>query len=150
MDRGLSGFTIIFLNACFTYNYAKTQIGPICEEEGIAVSLRENQQSKSMITKQFLKSKSLCKVTFTLPKEAVEAATEVAVMGEFNNWDLENPVSMKKQKDGSFKTTLELETGKEYAFRYLLDGVKWENDNAADKYVATPFGSENSVVIAMN
>ncbi|MBK6623259.1 MAG: isoamylase early set domain-containing protein [Saprospirales bacterium] len=103
-----------------------------------------------MITKQFLKSKSLCKVTFTLPKEAVEAATEVAVMGEFNNWDLENPVSMKKQKDGSFKTTLELETGKEYAFRYLLDGVKWENDNAADKYVATPFGSENSVVIAMN
>ena len=103
-----------------------------------------------MITKQFLKSKPLCKVTFTLPKEAVESASEVVVLGEFNNWDLENPVSMKKQKDGSFKTTLELETGKEYAFRYLLDGVKWENDNAADKYVATPFGTENSVVIAMN
>ena len=103
-----------------------------------------------MITKQFLKSKPVCKATFSLPVEAVPAAKSVALLGEFNNWDLENPVSMKKQKDGSFKTTLELETGKEYAFRYLLDGVKWENDNAADKYVATPFGTENSVVIAMN
>lgn len=103
-----------------------------------------------MIKKQFVKSKPVCKVTFTLPKEAVENVNEVAVLGEFNNWDVENAVSMKKQKDGSFKTTVELETGKEYAFRYLLDGEKWENDNAADKYVATPFGTENSVVVAMN
>ncbi|MBK7409398.1 MAG: isoamylase early set domain-containing protein [Saprospirales bacterium] len=103
-----------------------------------------------MIKKQFMKSKAVCKVTFTLPKEAVENATEVAVLGEFNNWDLENAVSMKKQKDGSFKTTVEMESGREYAFRYLVNGEQWENDNEADKYIATPFGSENSVVVAMN
>ena len=103
-----------------------------------------------MIAKQFLKSKALCKVTFTLPTETVENATEVIVLGEFNNWNPEEGVAMKKQKDGSFKATLELETGKEYAFRYLVNGETWANDNAADKYETTPFGSENSVVIAMN
>lgn len=103
-----------------------------------------------MIKKQFIKSKPVCKVTFTLPKESVETANEVAILGEFNNWDPKNAISMKKQKDGSFRTTVELETGKEYAFRYLIDGEKWENDMEADKYETTPFGSENSVVVAMN
>lgn len=103
-----------------------------------------------MIKKQFIKSKPVCKVTFTLSKEAVEAATEVVILGEFNNWDPNSAVAMKKQKDGSFRTTVELETGKEYAFRYLVDGERWVNDNEADKYIPTPFGTENSVVVVLN
>ena len=103
-----------------------------------------------MIKKQFLKSKPVCKVTFTLPKEVAETASEVVLLGEFNEWNPEKGITLKKQKDGSFRTVVELETGKEYAFRYLIDGEKWENDNEADKYIASPFGAENSVVIAMN
>jgi 1,4-alpha-glucan branching enzyme len=103
-----------------------------------------------MIKKQFLKSKPVCKVTFTFPKEMAEGAKEVAVLGEFNGWKPENAVAMKKLKNGSFKTTLELESGKEYEFRYLINGEKWENDDAADKYISTSFGTENSVVVAMN
>ena len=103
-----------------------------------------------MIKKQFLKSKPVCKATFTLPIEAAPEAKSVAIVGEFNDWDLDGGVKMKKQKNGIFKAIVELETGKEYQFRYLIDGETWENDWEADKYVASPFGGENSVVIALN
>lgn len=102
-----------------------------------------------MIAKKFLKSKPVCKTTFTLPEEAAEGVKKVVLVGDFNNWDTAEGIAMKKQK-GVFKTTLDLETGKEYEFRYLLDGETWENDWEADKYVATPFGVDNSVVSTLN
>lgn len=99
-----------------------------------------------MIKKQFLKSKPVCKATFTLPAEAAPEAKTVEILGDFNNW--KEGVTMKKQKSGIFKAIVELETGKEYQFRYLIDGETWENDWEADKYVSTPYGTENSVVVA--
>jgi hypothetical protein len=54
---------------------------------------------------------------------------------------------MKKAKDGTFSVSVEMESGREQQFRYLADGRKWLNDEAADKYVTTALGSENSVVI---
>lgn len=103
-----------------------------------------------MIKKQFLKNKPVCKATFTLPVEAAPKAKDVVLVGDFNDWDAENGVKMKKQKNGVFKAVLTLEAGKEYEFRYLIDGENWENDWEADKYVATPFGVNNSVVSALN
>ena len=38
-----------------------------------------------MLKKQFLKTKEVCKVTFSLP-EAVQGET-VFLVGDFNNWD---------------------------------------------------------------
>jgi 1,4-alpha-glucan branching enzyme len=99
------------------------------------------------LTKQFLKSKPVAKVTFSVPAEAAEGAQSVAVVGEFNGWSAE-AAPLKKQKDGSFKGIVELEAGKEYQFRYLVDGEKWVNDYEADKYVASPVSvEENSVVV---
>lgn len=99
------------------------------------------------IKKQYPKDKSVCKVTFSLPKKAAASAKKVHLVGEFNNWD-QKAMPMKKLKNGSFSITLELETGREYQFRYLIDGTKWENDWEANKYVPTQFGdSENSVVV---
>lgn len=99
------------------------------------------------VAKQFLKSKPLCKVTFELPTEAVNGAKVVAVAGEFNGWDTTAQV-LKKQKDGKYKTTVELPVGAEYQYRYVLDGTTWTNDEAADKYVASGVsGDENSVVV---
>ena len=103
-----------------------------------------------MIKKQFLKTKPVCKTTFTLPVEAAPEANSVKLVGDFNNWNESKGIVMKKQKNGIFKTTLELESGKEYQFRYLIDDQAWENDWQADKYIASPFGEENSVVIAIN
>ena len=99
------------------------------------------------IKKQYLKDKSVCKVTFSLPKKAAASAKTVHLVGEFNNWD-EKATPMKKLKNGSFSITLKLDTGREYQFRYLIDGTEWENDWNANKYVPTQFGdSENSVVV---
>ncbi len=103
-----------------------------------------------MIKKQFLKSKPVCKTTFILPVELAPEAKEVTILGDFNDWDPQKGVLMKKQKNGVFKATVELEAGKEYQFRYLIDGRNWTNDNAADKYVPSPFGVENSVVVTWN
>jgi len=96
--------------------------------------------------KKYLKSKNVCKVTFVLPKEAVKGAQTVHLVGDFNNWDMQ-ATPMKKMKDGSFQIALELESGKSYQFRYLIDGKIWENDWEADQYVSSPYGGvENSVV----
>lgn len=86
------------------------------------------------------------KVTFVLPKEAVENAETVAVLGDFNNWQA--GVVLTKQKDGSFKTAVELEKGRSYEYRFLINGEKWENDWSAEAYAPTPFGTFNSVVTA--
>ena len=97
------------------------------------------------ITKKFLKSKPVCKVTFKLAKGQVNGAETVNVVGDFNAWD-EQASPMKKLKAGGFSTTLELEQGKEYQFRYLIDGEKWVNDEEADKFSQSPFGAENCVI----
>ncbi len=96
------------------------------------------------MTKAQLKSKKgVCKVTFELPKD-VEAES-AHVVGDFNNWDTQ-ATPMKRKKDGSFAAAVNLETGKEYRFRYLLDSDRWENDWNADAYVPNGFGTEDSVV----
>lgn len=96
--------------------------------------------------KKYLKSKNVCKVTFVLPKEAAKDAQTVHLVGDFNQWDMQ-ATPMKKMKDGSFQISMELEAGKSYQFRYLIDGKIWENDWEADQYVPSPYGgAENSVV----
>jgi len=98
------------------------------------------------LKKQYAKNKQTCKVTFKLSKIMTKAAENVHLVGEFNGWNMSaNP--MKKNKDGSFSTTVSLPVGREYQFRYLLDWNTWENDDCADKYVPSPYGdSDNSVV----
>jgi 1,4-alpha-glucan branching enzyme len=98
------------------------------------------------LTKKFLKSKPVCKVTFKLEAEEAKTAKTALLLGDFNDW---NPKKgkMTKLKSGAFTTTLDLTTGQEYAFRYKIDGSTWINDDAADKYVASGVSlEENSVV----
>ena len=99
-----------------------------------------------MIKKNFLKSSPLCKVTFSLPKEAVQGANEVRVLGDFNQWNWEKGVPMT-EGDETFFAEIGLGAGQNYEFRYRTDNLQWANDWAADKYVASPFlGVDNSVV----
>ncbi len=97
----------------------------------------------TMLKKQVLKSKPVTKVTFTLP-DSIKAENAFLV-GDFNNWD-EKATPMKKQKVGTFAITLELEKGREFQFRYLVNGTEWHNDWHADRYVPNPFSGDNSVV----
>lgn len=98
------------------------------------------------LEKKYLKSKPLCKVKFVAPEPLVEHAKTIYLAGDFNDWKYEE-TKLRKQKDGRLATTLELETGNEYEYRYVLDGEVWENDYAADKYVPNAMGVENSVVV---
>lgn len=97
------------------------------------------------LTKKFLKKEPVCKVTFRLPAEVAE---EVAILGDFNEWNPETAVTMKKlKKDGSFKAELKFDLEQEVQFRYLLDGETWTNEEEADKFVANDYGTENSVLV---
>ena len=94
------------------------------------------------IKKQFLKSKPVCKVTFTVPNKT---ANEIQVVGDFNNWDTK-ATTLKKLKNGAFKGTIDLKTGENYEFRYLVDNT-WTNDVEADNYAWNDYaGAENSVL----
>ncbi|MDO6712147.1 isoamylase early set domain-containing protein [Aliiglaciecola sp. 2_MG-2023] len=96
--------------------------------------------------KQYLKSKPVCKVTFKLSKEEAKNAESVRVVGDFNDWDM-TTAPMKKLKNGSFSSTINLPADADYQFRYLLNDTEWENDWHADAYATSPVSlDENSVI----
>lgn len=93
------------------------------------------------LTKKFLKTKPVCKVTFAVP--AAEA-NSVAVAGDFNNWN--TSAELKKLKNGTFKGTFDIPTEQSYEFRYVVDG-QWTNETEADGFQWNEFaGTENSVL----
>ena len=94
------------------------------------------------IKKQYLKSKPVCKVTFSVP---AKEADEVAVVGTFNSWD-SKATNLKKLKNGTFKGTVDLEKDNSYEFRYVVDG-EYINDDQADAYSWNEFAAaENGVL----
>lgn len=96
--------------------------------------------------KRYLKTKNVSKVTFSLPSEAAQEAQTVYLVGEFNDWDA-SATPMSRLKSGEFKVTMDLEPGRAYEYRFLIDGRVWENDWAADGYRPAGIpGAENSVV----
>ena len=62
-----------------------------------------------------------------------------------NDWN-EKKAVLKKLKNGTFKGTVDLESGNSYEFKYVVDGV-YVNDEAADAYAWNDFaGAENGVI----
>ena len=97
-----------------------------------------------MPVKNYTKTGAFCRVTFRIPAEA--GAGTASLCGDFNDWNRQSH-PMKQLKNGGFSITVSLPAGHAYAYRFLLDGTRWENDWEADKYVPNQFGSENSVVV---
>lgn len=94
------------------------------------------------IRKQYLKTKPICKVTFSVP---AKDANTVAVAGNFNEWNTE-ATALKKLKNGTFKGTISLEKDHSYEFRYVIDG-EWQNETQADAYAWSEYAAaENSVL----
>ena len=91
--------------------------------------------------------KTRCTVKFSLPRGAAPDAESVVVAGSFNDWTLDQH-PMTRLGNGDFALELELPAGKEYAFRFLIDGVRWENAWSADKYVWSDYAQcEESVIV---
>ena len=94
------------------------------------------------IKKQFNKTKPVCKVTFSI--EAKDAVT-ASVIGDFNDWKQETGI-LTKSKNGIFKAVFDLKKDETYEFKYLVDGVYY-NEPTADFYRWNDFaGTENSVL----
>jgi 1,4-alpha-glucan branching enzyme len=81
-------------------------------------------------------------VTFTIDRGV--GAQTAAVCGEWNGWSADADV-MRRDAEGGFSATVDLEAGRAYRFRYLLDGERWDNDWAADAYLPNGFGGDDSV-----
>jgi 1,4-alpha-glucan branching enzyme len=98
----------------------------------------------NMLKKSYTATGKKCRVTFHYPNH--EQVTSAALSGEFNGWSVtETPMHLLKT--GVLSISVTLDAGREYAFRYVLNGQHWVNDPEADKYVRNEFGEENSVVV---
>ena len=82
---------------------------------------------------------------FTLPSSIW--AEWVSLVGDFNDWDTTQHEMKQSRTDGCWRITLTLAVGREYQFRYLIDGRDWHNDWHADKYAPNRYGTDNSVLI---
>lgn len=69
-------------------------------------------------------------------------ATEVFLVGDFTDWEAD-PIILKRQKDGIWKTIVELEPG-QHEYRFLVDG-QWCDDTKCPHRRSNPFGGENCV-----
>lgn len=93
-----------------------------------------------MPRKQISREHGTVRVTFELP--AAVGGEVVHLVGDFTGWE---GIPMKRHDDG-WRATIDLAPGGTYEYRYLIDGERWENDWAADRYIRNAFGHENSVV----
>lgn len=95
-----------------------------------------------MIQKTYYKTKDYCKVKFSF---APENAETVEVLGLNSDW--ENSIVLKKKKDGTFSTEVNLPKDTQHQFKYLVNKSEWMNDTEADNQEANEYGGTNSVIV---
>lgn len=83
------------------------------------------------------------KVTFTY---LAPEANSVLLAGDFTGWQ-QAPVSMKKDKSGAWKKTVNLTPGR-YEYRLLVDG-QWCDDPNCPERQPNQFGGENCVCVVL-
>lgn len=96
-----------------------------------------------MLEKESLGDSSL-RITFRVSHHIW--ADCIALVGEFNNWDVHSHLMCQTRDDGEWHISLVLPAGRSYRFRYLVDGKEWMDDDHADGYEPNPFGGFDSVV----
>lgn len=73
-------------------------------------------------------------------------ADSVMVAGDWNNWDSESQRLAKTGRGDEWSIELELESGKEYRYQFVIDGERWINDPSARMQVEDGFGGVNSIL----
>lgn len=96
------------------------------------------------IKKQFIKTKPVCKVTFSV---AAKEANNVAVVGDFNNWDATEG-ELSKLKNGTFKAIFDLPKDQTFEYKYIIDGV-YVNEPEADSYRWNEFANADNSVLEL-
>ncbi|MFZ9660834.1 MAG: isoamylase early set domain-containing protein [Chitinophagaceae bacterium] len=87
------------------------------------------------------------KINFIVSSDIASGATGGVIVGDFNNWNENEAIPLKAQKDGSLKASVVLDEGRTYQYRYLLSDGRWVNDSNAHSYSFDPiFNVENCVI----
>jgi hypothetical protein len=102
------------------------------------------QRSNFMIYKQSSPYPGHVRIIFELP--SCLWADRIFLVGDFNNWD-EKSTPMRQDRDGVWRTIVDLPGGRHYQFRYMIDG-QWKSDYHADGFAQGCYGADNSVVYA--
>ncbi len=97
-----------------------------------------------MINKKVSPKGTSVRVTFELPAEVAEK--EVAVVGDFNEWNPDEGKMTFVKTRKVWKKEVSLPAGQAYQFRYFIDGGAWRNDEDADAYVQNQYFGENGVL----
>ncbi|MEW6601678.1 MAG: PilZ domain-containing protein, partial [Nitrospirota bacterium] len=71
------------------------------------------------LQKNYLDDGKECEVSFLLPQEAAKDASNIAIVGDFNDWN-STAAPMIRNQNGDFQITLKLASGREYRFKYLI------------------------------
>jgi 1,4-alpha-glucan branching enzyme len=91
---------------------------------------------------QFTNGGDEVKVTFLVPLNEID--DQVAVVGDFNGWDpMATPLHKRRDQ---WTATVTLAPGRRYSFRYLAEGDRWFNDEAAHDYQPNQYGGSDSVI----
>ena len=72
------------------------------------------------------------------------SASEVCLVGSFNEWDAGRHM-MKKNASGEWSKTVYIEPG-EYEYKFLVDG-EWTTDPQCDRTVHNEFGTLNNLLV---
>ena len=72
-------------------------------------------------------------------------ASAVALVGDFNDWDVTATTMRAVPGDGVWSVSVPLAPGR-YRYAFLVDGVTWLADPSAPRAADSDFGSPNSVV----
>ena len=65
---------------------------------------------------------------------------QIHLVGDFNGWDREG-LPFQRNVRGDWQVEVELELGREYRFRYLVDGAHWRSDSHADGHAVGSDGA---------
>lgn len=83
-------------------------------------------------------------ITFEIPGSVW--ADQIHLVGDFNGWDRQSLPFRLTRRD-TWQVHVELEPGREYHFRYLIDGVHWHSDRDADLHMLGADGFLDSVIL---
>jgi hypothetical protein len=77
---------------------------------------------------------------------AAPAAESVAVVGDWNGWDPRAHPLSERNSTGLWEIEIEILSGEEYRYQFLVDGEQWIPDPEAPITVSDGFGGTNSVL----
>lgn len=97
-----------------------------------------------MIRRRKISSNKQVKVTFVLSGDHPYGKS--SVLGDFNSWD---PSANKfiKRSNGTYSTSVTLDMGHHYAFRYRAADGAWFDEADADAHEPSPHGSQNNILL---